>query len=302
MKMISLINVLAGMLLAPLFLGVITRIKAFFAGRQGQPLLQLYYDLYKLARKGAVYSRTTSWLFRAGAVVPMAAVSVALFLVPAGAEGSAFFFGGDLILAVYLLGLARFFTVLAAMDTGSSFEGMGASREVRFAVLAEPALFLGLAALVRTTGKLSLSGIYASLGPAMWGVSAPVLVLVSVAFLIVTLAESSRVPVDDPNTHLELTMIHEVMALDHSGPDLALILYAAALKLWLLASLFAGVFCGAFGSPSADWAVFIGAMAFTAVLIGVIESVMARMRMVKVPQLLLIALALSTLALIFSMR
>ncbi len=302
MKMICVMNLLAGLILAPLFIGVITRIKAFFAGRKGQPLLQLYYDLYKLAGKGAVYSRTTTWLFKAGPIVSMAAVSFVLLMIPAGAQSSVLFFRGDLIFAVYLLGLARFFTVLAAMDTGSSFEGMGASREVRFAVLAEPALFLGLASLVRITGEMSLSGIYAALGPSAWSLSAPVLVLVSGALLIVMLAENSRVPVDDPNTHLELTMIHEVMVLDHSGPDLALILYGAALKLWVLASLFAGIFCGILGRSFPGAVLFIAGMAMAAVLIGAIESVMARMRIVKVPQLLLIALALSTLALIFSMR
>lgn len=296
------INILAGLVLAPLFMGIITRVKAVFAGRRGQPLLQLYYDLYKLACKGVVYSRTTTWLFKAGPVVSMAAVFAVLFLVPAGAEGSVFAFTGDLILFAYLLGLARFFTVLAAMDTGSSFEGMGASREVRFAVLAEPALFLGIAALVRITGAWSLSGIYANLGWDAWAVAAPALILVSGALLIVMLAENSRVPVDDPNTHLELTMIHEVMVLDHSGPDLALILYGASLKLWVLASLLVGLFSGVLGHSFAGTLAFIFGMFVVAALIGAIESAMARMRIVRVPQLLLIALSFSTLALIFSMR
>ena len=296
------INILAGLVLSPLFMGIITRVKAVFAGRKGQPLLQLYYDLYKLACKGAVYSRTTTWLFKAGPVVSMAAVFAVLFLVPAGAQGSVFTFTGDLILFAYLLGLARFFTVLAAMDTGSSFEGMGASREVRFAVLAEPTLFLALAALMRITGALSLSGIYANLGSGAWVVAAPALILVSGALLIVMLAENSRVPVDDPNTHLELTMIHEVMVLDHSGPDLALILYGASIKLWVLASLLVGLFSGVLGHLFPGTLAFIFGMFAVAVLIGAIESVMARMRMVRVPQLLLIALSFSTLALIFSMR
>jgi len=296
------INILAGLVLSPLFMGIITRVKAVFAGRKGQPLLQLYYDLYKLACKGAVYSRTTTWLFKAGPVVSLAAVFAVLFLVPAGAQGSVFTFTGDLILFAYLLGLARFFTVLAAMDTGSSFEGMGASREVRFAVLAEPTLFLALAALMRITGALSLSGIYANLGSGAWAVAAPALILVSGALLIVMLAENSRVPVDDPNTHLELTMIHEVMVLDHSGPDLALILYGASIKLWVLASLLVGLFSGVLGHLFPGTLAFIFGMFAVAVLIGAIESVMARMRMVRVPQLLLIALSFSTLALIFSMR
>ena len=135
----------------------------------------------------------------------------------------------------------RFVTVLAALDTGSAFEGMGASREVQFAALAEPALLLGLAVLVRSTGSLSLSGAFAALTPAAWAHQGAALVLVLGTLFVVFLAENARIPVDDPNTHLELTMIHEVMVLDHGGPDLGLIHYGAALKLWVLGALLVGV-------------------------------------------------------------
>ena len=142
--MMASVHILLALALAPLLLGVINRTKAFFAGRNGQPLFQLYYDLAKLLRKGAVYSRTTSWVFRAGPIVGLAAVVLATAIVPLAGVGAPLAFAGDLVLFAYLLGLMRFFTVIAALDTGSAFEGMGASREVQFSALAEPVLFLSL--------------------------------------------------------------------------------------------------------------------------------------------------------------
>ena len=286
--------------LAPLLPGIINRVKAFFAGRKGQPLLQLYFDLYKLLHKTPVYSRTATWLFRAGPVVGLGAMLCVLTLLPFGGRRSFSSFEGDFILLVYLLGLVRLVTVLAALDTGSSFEGMGASREVQFAVFAEPAFFLALAALARRTGSLSLAGIFTSLTPAAWLTAAPILALVTASLFIVFLAENSRVPVDDPNTHLELTMIHEVMVLDHSGPDLAFILYGSSLKLWTLGSLIA---CTILPKHSGAWLMnsgfFILAMFAIAAVVGVIESVMARLRMLNVPFLLMSAFVFSILALIF---
>jgi len=290
--MMAFVHILFALVLAPLLLGVINRTKALFAGRNGQPLLQLYYDLAKLLRKGAVYSRTTSWVFRAGPIAGLAAVVAALAIVPFAGTGAPVSFAGDLVLFAYLFGLMRFFTVIAALDTGSSFEGMGASREVQFAALAEPVLFLALAALARRTGSLSLSGILGAVTP-----SEPVWALVAVALLVVLLAENARIPVDDPNTHLELTMIHEVMVLDHGGPDFAFILYGAALKLWVLGALLVGVVL-----PGENILLSLVAMLALAVVVGVIESTMARLRLLRVPQLLVGAGALAALALILVMR
>ncbi len=242
------------LLAAPLLPGIINKTKAWFAGRQGPPVLQLYWDLAKLARKGAVYSRTTSWLFRAGPVISLAALLTALALVPCGGTAWAAF-PGDLLLFAALLGLARFVTVTAALDTGSSFEGMGASREVLYSALAEPALLLVLASAARLTSAaalapgadgpaplnllrgLSLSEMYANMSLHVWLDFGLPLSLIMAALILVTLVENCRIPFDDPNTHLELTMIHEVMVLDHGGPDLAAILYGASLKLWLLGSV-----------------------------------------------------------------
>ena len=176
-------------------------------------------------------------MFRAGPVVGLSAVVAAGLLMSFGGAPALLPFPGDFVLFAYLLGLARFFTALAALDTGSSFEGMGASREVTFASFAEPALFLCLVVLVRATGSLSLSGMLRAGLPEIWHTQGPALLLAAVALLAVALAENARIPVDDPNTHLELTMIHEVMVLDHSGPDLALIQYGASLKLFLFGAL-----------------------------------------------------------------
>lgn len=304
MSIWSLIHPLVALVAAPLLLGIINRVKAKFAGRVGPPLAQPYYDLAKLFRKGAVYSQTTSWVFRAGPMVGLAAVLLAIFLVPFAGIAAYSSFPGDLLLFAYLLGLARFFTVAAALDTGSAFEGMGASREVLFSALSEPALFLALAAAARATlantgassATLSLSAIESSVSVTVWSHSALAMTLVAVTLMIVLLAENSRIPVDDPNTHLELTMIHEVMILDHCGVDLGFIQYAAALRLWLLGSLLVGVVAPRTGYAAVDFATGLAGMALLAAGVGVIESSMARLRMPRVPRLLFGAFALSIMA------
>ena len=303
MNALSFAQPLLAIVLSPLLLGVINRTKALFAGRKGQPLLQVYFDLWKLLRKGAVYSRTTTWIFRAGPIVGLAAVLTATVLVPLGGLPATVSFIGDLVLFAYLLGLMRLFTVLAALDTGSSFEGMGASREVTFSALAEPALLLGLAALARQSGSLSLSTIYSSLSTDTWLKAGPMLALVVAALMVVLLAENARIPVDDPNTHLELTMIHEVMVLDHSGPDFAFILYGAALKLWVLGALLAGLIVPVrTGKPWLDGGACLLGILALAIIVGIVESSMARLRLLRVPQLLVGAGALAMVALILSLR
>lgn len=276
-----------GIFLAPLLPGIVNKVKAFFAGRRGPPVLQLYHDLFKLLSKGAVYGHTTSWLFRAGPVITFSAVIAALFIAPFGTSAPVAF-TGDLLLVFYLLGVARFFTVIAAMDTGSSFEGMGASREAQFSAFAEPGLFIIFAALARLTGQLSLSGIFENITPGLWTAHAPALILGAVVLTIILLAENARIPVDDPNTHLELTMIHEVMVLDHGGPDFALILYSSSLKLWLFASWLAGIVTPRFDAPAAARiAAMTGGVLLVSLLTGTIESIMARLRLLRIPQLLI---------------
>ncbi len=296
----ALVNLFLGLTLSPLLLGIINRVKAAFGGRRGQPLLQPYHDLSKLLLvKNAVYSRTTTWVFRAGPLVGLAAVMLALALTPLSSLPAILAFPGDLILFAYLLGLMRFFTVIAALDTGSSFEGMGASREVFFSMLAEPALFLSLAVVANQTDSLCLSTMIPKISA-----SGPELALIAVALFVVLLCENARIPFDDPNTHLELTMIHEVMVLDHSGPDFAFILYGSCLKLWVLGALLMGILLpsGVHSSPWTELPMALGGMFILALLIGVVESTTARIRLLSVPQLLTGSGALAALALFLCLR
>ena len=289
--------------LSPLLPGVIGKTKALFAGRTGPPFLQSYYDLWKLFGKGLVISRTTTWVFRAGPVLGLAVPVLAALLVPFGAIGAPLSFTGDLIFFVYLFGLSRFFTAAAALDTGSSFEGMGAAREVTFSCLAEPTVFFCFIVLARLSGSLSLDAMFGQALNAGWQSAGPSLILVLACLFVVVLVENCRIPFDDPNTHLELTMIHEVMVLDHSGPDFGMILYGAAMKLFVLGALVVRlVFPGATGHVLFDTLLFCGGMLLLAVVIGVVESTMARLRLLRIPQLLVGTMLLSFFSLILLLR
>lgn len=287
-----------------LFTGLAARVKALWAGRKGAPLLQEAYDLRKLLGKGEVISRTTSFVFRLNPAVQMAAVVFAALFVPLPGQSSLLHFSGDFILFAYALGLARFMAVLAALDTGSSFEGMGASREIVFATLVEPAFFILLGSLALVTGQTSFEAILSRLD---YGTGGAILVksLCVISLFIMLLVEGSRGPVDDPTTHLELTMIHEVMILDYSGPDLAFIVYAAGLKMVLIATLTANLLIPSNIGAVAGALLYAGALALTAAAVGLVESFMARARMSHVPQFIFImsALSLTTFAvLLFYLR
>jgi formate hydrogenlyase subunit 4 len=298
----ALVHVVLVLLMPPLLFGIIGRTKAIVAGRVGPPILQPYYDIAKLLRKGAVFSTTTTWVFRAGPIVGLATVVLASLIVPLSGRAAPLAFTGDLVLFAYLFGLARFFTVLAALDTGSPFEGMGGAREATFACLAEPALFLGLLVLVRRSASLSMSTMFGATLTGAWGGAGASLVLVVVSLFVVLLAESCRIPFDDPNTHLELTMIHEVMVLDHSGPSFGMILYAATMKLFVLGALVVRIALPITGNVWTDWGVFAVGMIAIAIIVGVVESVMARLRLVKVPSLLIGACLLSAFGIILLAR
>jgi formate hydrogenlyase subunit 4 len=297
------IPVLTALLLAPLLPGVANRVKAAVAGRRGPSPLQLYYDLGKLLRKGAVYSRTTTWLFRAAPSVVLAAALAALPLLPAPGADAPVSFEGSMLLFAGLLALGRFAIMCAALDTGSSFEGMGASREAQYGTLSEPAVLLALAALAGASGSLSLGRLFGAETLSGSSLAAPAVGLLVVALLIVTLAENSRVPFDDPDTHLELTMVHEVMILDYGGPDLAFCLYASSLKLWLFGALVVNLALPASPCHPAEAA---GRLAcgelIVAVAVGAVESGMARLRLLKAPHLLLAAQALAALAMVLLLR
>ena len=287
------------LLAAPALPGLAARTVAVLTGRRGAPLLQPYADLAKWLGKGAVYSTTTSGVFRAGPLVLVATAALAACLLPLDGRRALAGFSGDMVAFATLLACGRFALTLAALDTGSSFEGMGASRELSFGALVEPALFLGFGALALTTGSLSLTGMFGAPLARAWPQASATLVMIAVSLFVLLLAEAGRVPVDDPATHLELTMVHEVAVLEHGGPDLAFVLYAGALRFALFGALIVGVMLprDRLGGPAAIGLLVVG-LAAVAVLVGVVESMRARLRLLHVPQLLLAAAALSALGLL----
>ncbi len=294
-----LVHIIIVMALSPLLLGIIGKTKAFFTGRWGPPLLQPYYDIGKLFRKGNVYSITTTWIFQAAPIVFMATVLASSVLMPLGGLKAPVQFGGDMILFAYLYGLARFFMIIAALDTGSSFEGMGASREAAFSCLTEVVLFLDFIILALLSKSLVLSRMIEGNILSSWPLFGPVLLLAGASYFLVLLAENARIPVDDPATHLELTMIHEVMVLDHSGWDLAYIVYGSAIKLFVLGGLLVNILVPFHGLPPMAQTVLFGAgMIVLAVGIGVVESCMAQLRLNRVPQLLIGAFVLALVGLL----
>ena len=285
--LLSLVHVIVIAALPLLLQGVINRTKAFFGGRQGPPLLQPYYDVWRLLQKGTVQSNTTTWLFRFGPVVNLVTILIAAMLIPLGQSWAPCSFTGDVLLFVYLLALGRFFMVLSALDTGSAFEGMGVTRDVTFACLSEPTLFFCVLVLAKVFESLQLANLFNGAFSVSIGTAVTPVLLVFVSWYLLMLAENCRIPFDDPNTHLELTMIHEVVILDHSGPMLAMIQIASAIKLFIFAALGVRLVVPLnSGSPWIDWSVFlVGVLAFS-ITIGVVESVMARLKMNRVPQLL----------------
>jgi formate hydrogenlyase subunit 4 len=299
----SVVNLVVVLAFAPFLLGVIGKTKAFVAGRNGPPILQVYYDLGKLLRKGFVVSRTTTWVFLAGPVLSVVAPVVAVLMLPLGGRPALLSFTGDMILFVYVFALARFFVATAAMDTGSPFEGMGAAREVTFSALAEPALLFGMLALTRLSGSLSLTRMLDLRAAGGWQKASASIVLILASWFIVLLAENARVPFDDPNTHLELTMIHEVMVLDHAGPAFGFILYGVALKLTVFSTLLVTLLIPArSGVDALDLAIFVGGLLGVGVAVGLVESSMARLRLVRVPQLLVTATLLAGFSVVLLLR
>jgi formate hydrogenlyase subunit 4 len=280
------------LLLPPLLPGLITRVKSLAAGRRGPPVLQLYYDLARLWKKSVVQSSVASPGFIAGPAVAWVALLGAAMLVPVGFVGTGLSFRGDVVLLLYLLALARFATSWAAMETGSAFEGMGAAREVSFAVLAEAALIAAMLTLSVQTRSVSLSTMLAPFP----GAGA---LLLAAGLFTVLLAENCRVPFDDPSTHLELTMIHEVMVLDHSGPPLAVILHGASLKLLLFSVLLTeSVLPFGAVNPLGGLTLLLAGVMTTAIGVGLVESLMARFAFRRVPLLLLTAVLLCVFALL----
>ncbi len=294
---LELAHVLIALVMPILMVGLVNRTKSLWAGRKGPRLLQSGWDLLRLLGKRPVYSVVATPLFRAGAWVVLVASVLAAMIAPIMGNVAPLQFEYDFIVFAYTLGLARIFLMLSAMDVGSSFEGMGAAREASFTAFVEPALFLLIGAASVATGQTSFAGLMGHLHQAesfRWLVLPAVMVL-----FILLQAEAARVPVDDPLTHLELTMVHEVMILDHSGPELAAMQYAASLKMTVYAGLIAALL-NPFDPASAPIACLLASlliMSAVAMAVGCVESLVARLRMRLVPRYLLLASLLAALCL-----
>jgi formate hydrogenlyase subunit 4 len=259
------------------FMGIIIRTKSLASGRRGPGIIQPLKDIFRLFRKGSVYSETTSFIFRLAPVIYFSSVVMASLLIPFGSSKAMIGFDGDFIFFAYVLGLGKFFNIIAAMDTGSSFEGMGASREALFSMFAEPAFFILMGSFALLTGYTSFYEIFNAIQLGSY-ISYALGTMAAFVLGLLAMIENSRMPVDDPKTHLELTMVHEVMILDNSGFDLGLILYTGYLKFAMYGAIIANFFIGGLEMKVAIPMFLLIQFSF-AVLIGLIESFMARFRM-----------------------
>ncbi len=276
------------------FSGIIIRTKSIFSGRKGPGVLQPLKDIWRLFHKGAVYSETSSFIFRIAPSIYFFTVLMAVFLIPFGNSPGILSFRGDFVFFAYVLALGKFFMIIAAMDTGSSFEGMGASREALYSMLAEPAFFILMGSFALLTGHTSFYEIFTNLHFGSY-LSYTLGILATFVLIIVAMIENSRMPLDDPKTHLELTMIHEVMILDNSGFDLGLILYTTNLKFALYGALIANFLIPSDLPLQYSIVVFFGVQTLFAVIVGTIESFMARIRMNHNPQFILTLSSISML-------
>ncbi len=268
------------------FPGLVVKTKSLASGRIGPGIMQPWKNIEVLIRKKSVISRTTSALFGLAPLVYLVSVLGALLLVPFAGLPSFLGFRGDFIVFAYLLATGKFFFILGAMDTGSSFEGMGANREALYSLLAEPALFILFGTLGMLTGHNSMQEIFTNF---QWTDPYPLIIGIITVYLLVQIAmvENSRMPVDDPRTHLELTMVHEVMILDYSGIDLAIIQVATQLKFALYGTLIAECILPSVGAPIVRFPLYFAIQALFAVTIGLLESFRARRKMMKNPQFIL---------------
>ncbi len=295
-KIIFILINIAIVLFFPLFfLGIINKTKAVIGGRKGASVFQPFYDFMKLMRKGEVISNTTSFIFSLAPIMILSSLLFAYIFIPVSGN-SIMSFEGDFVLFAYLLGFSKFFMVISALDTGSSFEGMGASREVTFTSILEPGFFIIMGSVAFIIGLKSFNDIH-NLLLVPGHLILLIITLVVIALFIMMIVEGCRVPADDPNTHLELTMIHEVMVLDNSGPDFGFILYSSGLKMFLISSIIA-LFITPFGyNLYVGYLMYFAIVIASAIVIGIIESIMARVRMSHVLEFVLIMVSISFLIL-----
>jgi formate hydrogenlyase subunit 4 len=280
-----MISILLILFCSIFFTGIIARTKSLASGRKGPGILQPVKDVIRLFKKGTIYSETTSIIFRVAPVISFSSVLMACLVVPFGSWKGLVSFDGDFIFFAYILALGKFFSIISAMDTGSSFEGMGASREALYSMFTEPAFFILIGSFALLTGHTSFYDIFSSLHLGS-SITYTLGGLASFVLIMIAMIENSRMPVDDPKTHLELTMIHEVMILDNSGFDLGLILSSGYLKFAMYGAIIAGFFIGGLSLLPAI-ALFLLIQMLFAISVGLIESFMARFRMSHNPQFIL---------------
>ncbi len=293
---VKAVNLALLFLLPFFFAGLINRVKSRLSGRMGPPILQPVKDFVKLMKKSEVISVSTSLVFIIAPSITLGSVIVAGLLVPMSGGSSILSFDADFILFAYLLGLGKFFSIISAMDTGSSFEGMGASREGTFAGLVEPPFFITIASLGLLGGGISFSGLM-KIPFGTGDLTGLVFLMGVVALFIMVIVEGCRVPVDDPNTHLELTMIHEVMILDNSGPGLGYLTYSSWMKMVVMGSIIANLIIPEELYYAWSLLLFLAVIALLAMVIGIIETVMARLRMTHIPQFLFFMTSISIVVL-----
>jgi len=294
-----ILNLIILLFMPFIMLGIIKKTKAFWAGRKGVCLLQPLYDFIRLVKKEPVYSNTTSFVFKIAPVISLATVIFAGFFVPVAGQEAIINIECGFIIFAYILGLGKFFSIISAMDTGSSFEGMGASREACFTTLVEPAFFIIMASICAAIGWFNFNSL--NIFWASMDISGLCIAVLTVfALLIMILIECSRVPVDDPATHLELTMIHEVMILDNSGCDLAFLQWASGIKMVLISSLISAIAIPLTLSVSLGIILYLILLCLIAFIVGTIESGMARLRMSHIFEFVFImtAIALVVLSLV----
>ncbi|MBI9066356.1 MAG: NADH-quinone oxidoreductase subunit H [Salinivirgaceae bacterium] len=275
------------------FMGLVIRTKSLASGRKGPGILQPMKDIVRLWKKGSVYSTTTSIIFRIAPTVYFSSIIMAILMIPHGNQPGIISFGGDFVLFAYILALGKFLMIISALDTGSSFEGMGASREALFSMLVEPAFFIIMGSLALFTGHTSFYDMFSVLNYGSY-ISYLIGALSTFVLILIAMIENSRMPVDDPKTHLELTMIHEVMILDNSGFDLGVILYCTPLKFAMYGALIANFFIGSL-PLQISLPLFFAIQIVFAVTVGILESFMARFRMSHNPQFIFILTSVSLL-------
>ena len=294
-KLLSIFLILG---LAPLFAGLVNKQKALFTGRIGAPVWQPYFELFRLIRKQTINATGSSFISTIAPVVNLVAVIIAAAMLPVGFAKPLISFEGDIILFAYVLGLARFFQILAAMDIGSSFEGMGAAREASFAVFAEPIFFFTIGSIGFISGYTSIYDMFHYIK--LDNLNFIVFVVVcSISAFILAVTECSRMPIDDPNTHLELTMIHDVMILDNSGQDLFLYQYSSYIKLFIYTILETAFFYP-FGVQNfgLGLVIFFVVLLAIATVLAIVETVTSRFRLKNIPHYLLFGAAIGILNLL----